>query len=142
MTKAGQKVVAHYRGTLDDGTEFDNSYDRGEPIDFVVGVGQMIPGFDDAVLSMEPGERKTVRIPAAEAYGEYSDEALQTVPLDLIPNSEMLPLGEYIFMPMEDGGMMRCKVLRIESGNVTFDFNHELAGMDLTFEIELISVTD
>jgi len=142
MTKAGQKVVAHYRGTLDDGTEFDNSYNRGEPIDFVVGVGQMIPGFDDAVLSMEQGEIKTVNIPAAEAYGEYSEQNLQTVPLDLIPKSELLPLGEYIFVPMEDGDMMRCKVLRIENGEVTFDFNHELAGKNLTFEIELISVTD
>jgi len=142
MTKAGQRVFAHYRGMLDDGTEFDNTYNHGEPIDFVVGVGQMIPGFDNAVLSMELGETKTVKIPCAEAYGEYNDQNLQSAPLDLIPNSEMLPLGEYIFIPMENGEMMRCKVLRIENGEVTFDFNHELAGKDLTFEIQLISVTD
>jgi len=141
MAKAGQKVVAHYRGTLDDGAQFDSSYDRGEPIEFVAGVGQMIPGFDAAVLSMEPGEKRVVHIPAREAYGEYRDEMQETVPLDFIPNSENLPLGEYIYMPMQDGGMMSCKVLRIENGEVTFDFNHRLAGKDLTFEIELVSVT-
>ena len=140
MTKAGQKVLAHYRGTLCDGTEFDSSYIRGEPIEFVVGVGQMIPGFDNAVLSMEPGDKKTVHIPALEAYGEYRNDMLETVPLEFIPNSEQLPLGEYIYMPMQGGGMMSCKVLSIENGEATFDFNHRLAGKDLTFEIELVSV--
>ena len=142
MTKPGQRVVAHYRGTLDDGTEFDNSYSRGEPIEFIVGVGQMIPGFDEAVLSMEPGDIKKVHIPYAEAYGEYRLEMLQTLPLDIIPNSDQLPLGEYIMMPTDRGDMMKCKVLYMSDTEVTFDLNHEMAGRNLNFEIELVSVTD
>ncbi|MDR2197090.1 MAG: peptidylprolyl isomerase [Coriobacteriales bacterium] len=138
MTQSGQKVQAHYRGTLNDGTVFDDSYKRGEPIEFVVGAGQMIPGFDAAVLEMEPGERRTVHIPAAEAYGERRDEAVQTVPVQYIPNAEKLPVGEYIYMPMGNGQMARCKVLKVENGEATFDLNHELAGEDLTFEIELL----
>lgn len=73
MSNEGKKVRAHYRGTLDDGTQFDCSYDRGEPIEFVAGAGQMIKGFDAAVLDMAVGEKKTVHIPAAEAYGERSE---------------------------------------------------------------------
>jgi FKBP-type peptidyl-prolyl cis-trans isomerase 2 len=138
MVKSGQKVQTHYRGTLDDGTVFDDSYKRGEPIEFVVGAGQMIPGFDAAVLEMEPGERKTVHIPAAEAYGERRDEAIQTIPTDFIPNAEQLPVGQYIYMPLEDGQMARCKVLKVENGEASFDLNHELAGQNLTFEIELV----
>jgi FKBP-type peptidyl-prolyl cis-trans isomerase 2 len=142
MAKSGQKVKAHYRGTLDDGTVFDDSYKRGEPIEFVVGVGQMIPGFDAAILEMEPGERKTVRIPAADAYGERQEEAVQSVPTQYIPNAEKLPIGEYIHMPLEGGRMARCKVVKVENGEATFDLNHELAGQDLTFEIELVQVSD
>jgi FKBP-type peptidyl-prolyl cis-trans isomerase 2 len=140
MIQPGQKVRAHYRGTLDDGTVFDSSYDRNEPIEFVVGVGQMIPGFDAAVLEMEVGEQKTVHIPAAQAYGERRDEAVQTVPVAYIPHAENLPVGEHIYLPLEGGQMARCKVLKVENGQATFDLNHELAGQDLTFEIELVEV--
>ncbi|MDR2587231.1 MAG: peptidylprolyl isomerase [Coriobacteriales bacterium] len=142
MTEVGQKVQAHYRGTLDDGSVFDSSYDRGEPIEFVVGVGQMIPGFDAAVLEMKPGERRTVHIPAAEAYGERREDAVQTVPTAYIPNAEKLPVGEHIFLPVGDGQMTRCKVVKVENGEATFDLNHELAGQDLTFEIELVQAVD
>lgn len=142
MTKAGQLVRAHYKGTLDDGTVFDSSYNRGEPIEFTVGRGQMIPGFDAAVLEMELGDRKTVHIPAVEAYGEWREEMVQTIPMEYIPNAEQLPVGEHIFMPLEDGQMARCKVVKLEDGMATFDLNHELAGKDLTFEIELVSVSD
>ena len=117
MSNEGKKVKAHYRGTLDDGTQFDCSYDRGEPIEFVCMAGQMIPGFDAAVKDMELGEKKTVKIPAAEAYGEYNPQAVQQVPVANIPNASQLPV-EY----------------------ATFDMNHELAGKDLTFEIELVEV--
>jgi FKBP-type peptidyl-prolyl cis-trans isomerase 2 len=142
MVASGQKVQAHYRGTLDDGSVFDSSYDRGEPIEFVVGVGQMIPGFDAAVLEMQVGERKTVHIPAAEAYGEWEAAAIQTVPTEYIPNADKLPVGQHIFLPMEGGQMARCTVVKVENGEATFDFNHELAGKDLTFEIELVKVVE
>jgi len=142
MIEAGQTVVVHYRGTLNDGTVFDNSYDRGEPIIFEAGAGYVIPGFDKAILSMEVGERKTVKIPAAEAYGNYQEGLLQTIPLDAVPNSDQLPEGEFIYMQMEGADPIPCKVLKIENGEVTFDYNPRLAGEDLTFEIELISTVD
>jgi FKBP-type peptidyl-prolyl cis-trans isomerase 2 len=142
MVTTGQKVQAHYRGTLDDGSVFDSSYERGEPIEFVVGVGQMIPGFDAAILEMEVGERRTVNIPAAQAYGERQEEAVQTVPLQYIPNAESLPVGQSIYLPLEGGQMTRCTVVSMENGEATFDFNHELAGKDLTFEIELVKVVE
>ncbi len=139
MATKGQKVKAHYRGTLDDESVFDSSYDRGEPIEFVAGAGQMIPGFDAAVLEMEVGEKRTVRIPASEAYGEYDESNVAEIPLAAIPNAEQLPVGEHIVLPTPNGGAMRVKVLKVENGNAYFDANHELAGQALTFEIELVS---
>lgn len=138
MTTAGQNVKAHYRGTLDDGTVFDSSYDRGEPIAFVVGAGQMIPGFDAAVLEMEVGEKRTVHIPAEEAYGEYNEANIAAIPLEAIPNAEQLPVGEAITLSTPNGAM-RVKVLKIEEGKAHLDTNHELAGKALNFEIELVS---
>lgn len=141
MVTKGQKVTVHYTGTLDDGSEFDSSVKRGEPIEFLVGVGQMIPGFDAAVMDMEVGEKRNVRIPAAEAYGEYKDSHVEEIPLEYIPNADQLPVGQFIYLPLEDG-MMRIKVLKIEDGNAYFDHNHELAGKDLNFDIELLGVQD
>ena len=140
MIEAGKTVRAHYQGTLDDGTEFDNSYDRDEPLEFTVGVGQMIPGFDAAVQTMSVGERKSVTIPAAEAYGEPRPEMVERVPVEQIPNYENLPVGEYIYMPLENGQTARCKVVSVVDGIATFDFNHELAGQNLTFLIELVAI--
>jgi FKBP-type peptidyl-prolyl cis-trans isomerase 2 len=143
MVKSGQKVKVHYAGTLADGTEFDNSYKRGEPIEFVAGVGQVVPGFDEAVLSLEMGEKKTVNIPAAQAYGVYDEARVEVIPFDEFPNAQELPVGQYIVVPSDDsGGYERVKVQKIEDGQIYFDFNHQLAGKDLTFELELISVED
>lgn len=142
MATKGKKVKAHYKGTLDDGTVFDSSYDRGEPIEFVVGVGQMIPGFDAAVLEMEVGDKKSVHIPANEAYGEYDERNVAQIPLDRVPNAENLPVGQTIMISTPDGGGMPVKVLKIEDGDVFLDGNHELAGEALNFDIELVSVED
>jgi FKBP-type peptidyl-prolyl cis-trans isomerase 2 len=137
MSNQGKKVKAHYRGTLDDGTQFDSSYDRGEPLEFTAGAGQMIPGFDAAVLEMAVGEKKTVRIPAKDAYGEHNPEAVQTVPVAMIPGAENLPVGQTVYFngPM---GPFPAKVVSLDEQNVVLDMNHELAGKDLTFEIELL----
>ena len=141
MVTKGQKVTVHYTGTLDDGSEFDSSVTRGEPIEFLAGVGQMIPGFDAAVMDMEVGEKRTVHIPSAEAYGEYRESHVEEIPLEYIPNADQLPVGQFIYLPLEDG-MMRIKVLKIEGDNAFFDHNHELAGKDLTFDIELLDAAD
>ena len=85
MSNQGKKVKTHYRGTLDDGTQFDSSYDRGEPLEFTCGAGQMIKGFDAAVVDMQVGEKKTVHIPAADAYGEHNPEMVLTFPAEQVP---------------------------------------------------------
>lgn len=140
MSNEGKKVKVHYTGTLQDGTKFDSSLDRGEPLEFVCMAGQMIPGFDAAVKEMEQGETKTVVIPAAEAYGEYREDLVQKVPVDQIPNADALPVGQTVYMQGPTGQPFPVMVREIVDGVVTFDMNHELAGKDLTFEITLVEV--
>ena len=138
---AGLKVKVHYIGKLDDGTIFDSSYDRGEPVEYVCMNGETIKGFDRAVLTMEPGERKTVRVEPAEAYGEYDPAGVQKMPISSIPNGDQLPVGRTIYM-QGDEGVFRAKVVSVEEGFVTLDLNHPLAGQALTFDIELKDVLD
>jgi FKBP-type peptidyl-prolyl cis-trans isomerase 2 len=142
MGNSGKKVKVHYIGTLDDGTEFDSSVKRGEPIEFVCMAGQMIPGFDKAVDAMVVDETKKVRISAEEAYGERDESLIQKVPLDRIPNADQLPLGETIYMQGPDGRPFPVKVVEIEDGQATFDMNHEMAGKDLNFEITLVEIIE
>ena len=113
----GSTVEVHYRGTLTDGTEFDNSYDRGEPIKFTVGEGPMIPGFVTAITGMAPGETKTVTIPSSEAYGAENPEAVTQIQT------------------------VYGRITEQQDSTVTVDLNHPLAGKDLQFEIEMVSVT-
>lgn len=142
MSNEGKQVKVHYTGTLDDGSKFDSSYDRDEPIEFTCMAGQMIPGFDNAVKDMTQGETKTVHIPAAEAYGERNEEMVQQIPLDQIPNGDELPVGQTVYMMGPGGQPFPVFVKAIEDGIATFDMNHELAGQDLNFEITLVEVAD
>lgn len=139
MVEAGQKVLVHYVGTLDDGSEFDSSVRRGEPLEFVVGSRTMLPAFERAVSEMEPGEERTVRIPAEKAYGPYDESLVETIPVDAFPHADKLPVGEYIVMSA-GSEHVRVKVEKIEDGRIFFDHNHELAGCDLTFRIRLVAV--
>lgn len=140
--KSGDKVRVHYRGTLSDGTEFDCSEGR-EPIEFEVGAGQVIPGFDEAVSGMEVGDKTTVTIPAAEAYGDRMEEAVQEIPLaafgDQVPEE-----GWAVELQAPDGSQLAATILSVddENGVATLDFNHPLAGQDLTFELELTEIVD
>lgn len=138
MSNAGKKVKVHYTGTLDDGTKFDSSIDRGEPLEFVCMAGQMIPGFDKAVESMNVGDTITVHLEPSEAYGERSEEAIQTIPLANIPGAEDLPVGETVFLQGPNGQPFPAKVAAMDDTTVAFDMNHELAGKPLNFEIELL----
>lgn len=138
MSNTGKKVKVHYTGTLDDGTKFDSSIDRGEPLEFVCMAGQMIPGFDKAVESMNVGDTITVHLEPSEAYGERSEEAIQTIPLANIPGAEDLPVGETVFLQGPNGQPFPAKVAAMDDTTVTFDMNHELAGKPLNFEIELL----
>ena len=141
MSNSGKKVKTHYRGTLDDGTQFDSSYDRGEPIEFTCGAGQMIPGFEAAVVDMALGEKKSVHIPAKDAYGEYNEQAVQKIPADQVPNADQLPVGQTVYFN-SPYGPMPAKVVSVTIDEVVLDMNHELAGKDLNFDIELVEVVD
>jgi peptidylprolyl isomerase len=132
-----KKVKIHYRGTLDDGTEFDSSHER-EPLEFTPGEGQVIPGFEQAVMSMTVGEQKTVTIPAEEAYGPRHDDAVQSVPRDIFPD-EPDP-GEIVTLVAPDSSELMATVLEVAEDEVTLDFNHPLAGEPLTFELELMDI--
>jgi len=134
IVKEGDRVSVHYRGTLDSGEVFDSSYDRGAPIFFVVGGGQMISGFDNAVSGMAIGEKKTVHLEPNEAYGEWRDDRILEVPLAQAPPG--LSVGDSV--SLSAGG--QAIVLEITDEIVRIDANHRLAGKALTFEIELVSI--
>lgn len=142
MSNTGKKLRVHYRGALDDGTQFDSSYDRGETLEFVCGAGQMIAGFDAAVVDMQEGEKKTVRIPAAEAYGERRDDLILTFPANQVPNIEQINAGDKLFLQTPSGQPVSATVIKVDETGVVLDANHELAGKDLTFDIELVEVAE
>lgn len=140
MSNNGKNVKAHYRGTLDDGTQFDSSYDRGEPIAFTCGAGQMIAGFDAAVMDMQVGEKKSVHIPAAQAYGERRDDLLMNFPAEQVPNMEQIKVGDKLFLQAPNGMPIPVTVVDVDASGVVLDANHELAGQDLNFDVELVEV--
>lgn len=139
MSNEGKKVKVHYTGTLDDGSKFDSSLDRGEPLAFTCMAGQMIPGFDAAVRDMAVGDKVTVRLEPSEAYGERDESLVQEVPTDVLgPQSTSLKVGDKVMLRSQQGYPMPARVARRTLKTVTFDLNHELAGQALTFEIELL----
>lgn len=139
---AGKSVEVHYIGTFDDGTKFDSSYDRGEPLAFIAGVGMMIPGFDKTVVDMTVGEKKTIHLEPQDAYGEHDPEAVIQVAIKELPGSENLELGQRIMLQDELGRHFPVSVMAKTEDTITFDANHEMAGKALNFEIELISVAE
>jgi len=136
--KKGDKIKAHYRGTLDDGTEFDNSA-GGDPIEFEVGSGALIPGFESAVVGMEAGEKKTLTVPVDEAYGPRRDELLLTVPRDEVPSDLDAAVGESLVLE-RNGQEIEVIVKNVSETGLTLDANHPLAGRDLIFEIEMLEI--
>ena len=139
MSNEGKKVRVHYTGTLEDGTKFDSSRDRGEPLEFTCMAGQMIPGFDAAVRDMEVGQTVTVTLPPAEAYGERDEKKVAKLQLAMLPGAENVPVGAHIRLATADGYPMPCVVVDKDDEFLTIDMNHELAGKALVFEIELLS---
>lgn len=142
MSKAekGNTVKVHYRGTFTDGEQFDSSFDRGEPISFTVGQGQMIPGFDSATVGMKVGETKNITIPPEEAYGSRDENAVQVVSKDLFPESFEFNIGEIVQGTNSFGTPLVAKLLSEQSETVTLDFNHPLSGKELNFKIELVDI--
>ena len=136
----GKTCRAHYRGTFNDGTQFDSSYDRGEPLEFVCGAGQMIRGFDAAVADMEVGQTVDVHLMPEEAYGMPDPNAVFTVEIAQLPGAEELEAGQQVYLTNQFGQPFPVKVTAKDDTMITFDANHEMAGKELNFRIELVEV--
>lgn len=139
QAKSGDSVKVHYTGKLTDGTVFDSSKDR-EPLAFELGAGQMIKGFDIAVDGMKVGETKTAEIPAAEAYGESREDLIFDVPKSNLPEDLKPEVGQQLAMSQPDGQQVPVTVAKVEEDKVIIDANHQLAGKDLVFDIELVEI--
>ena len=137
--KSGDTVRIHYVGSFTDGNQFDSSLER-EPLEFVVGAGQIIPGLDQALPGMTEGDRKTVNVPAAEAYGDVNPDARQSIPRAQIPEDVSVEVGTELQMQTQDGRAIPVRVIDADDQSVVLDANHPLAGRDLVFAIELVSV--
>ncbi len=139
QAKTGDTVRIHYTGTLDDGTQFDSSAGR-DPLEFSLGSGQVIPGFDSAVDGMSVGESKSVTIPPEEAYGERHDQLVQQVPKTALPDEIDPAVGMQLQSRSPEGHVMNLVVTEVDDQTVTVDGNHPLAGQALTFAIELVEI--
>ena len=136
----GKTCRTHYRGTFNDGTQFDSSYDRGEPLEFICGAGQMIRGFDAAVADMEVGQIIDVHLMPEDAYGMADPNAIFTMEIAQLPGSEDLTVGQQVYLSNQFGQPFPVKVTAKDEKNITFDANHEMAGKELNFKIELVEV--
>jgi FKBP-type peptidyl-prolyl cis-trans isomerase 2 len=139
QAQKGDTVNVHYHGKLKDGSTFDSS-DGREPLQFTAGAGQVIKGFDNAVIGMAPGDKKTVDIPVAEAYGERNDDMIMDFPLTEFPADMKPEVGMELQMGDNAGNVFPVVVTEVHPESVVLDANHPLAGKDLIFEIELVSI--
>lgn len=139
QAKNGDTVHIHYTGTLEDGTVFDRSQGR-DPLAFEVGSGMVIPGLDVAIPGMAVGDKKIVDIPCDQAYGPAHPEARQAVPRDQFPDNIPLEIGVQLQMQTPDGRAMAVTIAEVTEAEITLDANHALAGKDLTFDIEIMSL--
>jgi len=137
--KNGDTVRVHYTGTLEDGEIFDSSQGH-DPLSFTVGSGQVIPGFDDAVIGMVVGEKKDVLIPVERAYGERKEEMVLVAPVEQIPPDLEPEIGQMLEVGGTGGEILKVRVVGLDDENITLDANPPLAGMALNFAIELVSV--
>jgi peptidylprolyl isomerase len=139
QAQAGDTVRIHYSGTLNDGTQFDTS-EGSDPLEFAVGSGMVIAGFDKAVEGMAVGESKSVKIPPEEAYGPRHDQLVQEVPKTALPDDIAPAVGMQLQGKSADGQVMNLVVTDVKDEEITVDANHPLAGEELTFDIELVEI--
>lgn len=136
----GKTCFVHYKGTFNDGSQFDSSYDRGEPLEFVCGAGMMIKGFDAAVADMEVGQIVDVHLMPEDAYGMPDSNAILTIEIAQLPGSEDLTVGQQVYLTNAMGQPIPVKVTAKDETMITLDANHEMAGKELNFKIELVEV--
>lgn len=139
QAQIGDTVQVHYTGKLQDGTVFDSSIDR-TPLQFTLGQGQVIPGFEQAVVGMEQGAEKTTQIPSDEAYGPRRDDMMLTVERTQFPNDIEPEVGQQLQVRQGDGQPIPVRVANVLDDHVVLDANHPLAGEDLTFDIQLVAI--
>lgn len=137
--KKGDNVKVHYTGRLDDGTVFDSSQDR-DPLEFTLGEGQVIPGFEEAVEGMGEGDSKTATVSSENAYGPRRNELVLPIERDRFPDGVEPEVGQPLQMQTQDGEVVQVIVTEVEDEVVLVDANHPLAGHDLTFDIELVEL--
>lgn len=141
QVKSGDKIKVHYHGKLNNGETFDSSEGR-DPLEFEVGSGMVIKGFDDGVTGMAVGEKKTVTIPFDEAYGPVNPEMILEMPKDRFPDDMELANGMPLMMSDQQGQQFQVKIVEIMEEVVKLDANHPLAGKDLTFDLELVEIVN
>jgi len=139
ISKKGSTVKVHYKGTLNDGTMFDSS-EGGEPLEFTLGTGSMIAGFEKAAYGMQEGDSKKVTIPAAEAYGFHDEDMVLEIDRTDLPPGLDPKIGDQLRMKDREGVSRVVEVTATSKESITIDANHPLAGKDLTFEIKMVEV--
>ena len=139
QAKSGDTVKVHYTGTFNNGQVFD-SFKSCDPLQFTLGTGMVIPGFDAAVIGLSPGDTVTTTIPNAEAYGPYQEDMVADIEKASIPADFELEVGQRLQMQVPNGEAMSVTITDIKGDVVTLDGNHPLAGQDLTFELELVEI--
>lgn len=138
----GNKIKVEYTGTFDNGDVFDSSEKHGQPLEFEVGAGMVIKGFDEAVIGMEVGDEKEVKIEAKDAYGEPNDQLKQTVPKDQLPKDQEPQVGMVLGIATPDGRQFPAKIIEVNDDNIVIDLNHPLAGKNLNFRLKLVSIEE
>lgn len=139
LAKQGDKVKVHYTGRLEDGTIFDSSL-RRDPIEFTIGGRELIPGFEKAVVGMNPGQTKKIKIDSDQAFGPRRSDMVIVVSREKLPEDMEPALGEELQMEQPDGALIAARVAEVTPSAVTLDANHPLAGRDLSFDLQLIEI--
>jgi peptidylprolyl isomerase len=139
QAKTGDTIAVEYTGKLDDGTVFDSSVGK-DPLQFTLGTGSVIPGFEEAVIGMDTGDSKTVTIPAEEAYGEHNPDLVMVFEREKIPPELNVEVGQQLQLQQDNGRAVPVVVTDLSPAEVTLDANHPLAGEDLTFDIQLVAI--
>ncbi|MBW6451383.1 MAG: peptidylprolyl isomerase [DPANN group archaeon] len=136
--KKGDKIKVDYTGTLEDGTVFDSSKTHGQPLEFEAGAGQVIPGFDNAVIGMAKGDEKEVTLEVEDAYGEYNDKLVKDIPKEQLPQDQEVKPEMMLMVGLPNGQQIPAKITEVGDKTVKIDLNHPLAGQVLKFKIKMI----
>jgi peptidylprolyl isomerase len=136
----GDKIKVEYVGTLDDGTIFDSSEHHEAPLEFIVGTGQIIKGFDEAVIGMKIGDEKQIKIPPEDAYGPHLTDLVKEMPRNCFPEDQDIQVGMMFMISLQDGRQIPVKIYSVSEETITIDANHPLAGQTLTFKLKLLEI--